>query len=70
MFSLWLEQSTSLDECQVVSEPLGLVFIMGSWCSPIQLCLVPLVGAIAAGDVQVGVLVFLHQACMFVLYLC
>ncbi|TWW60384.1 Aldehyde dehydrogenase family 3 member B1 [Takifugu flavidus] len=43
-------QSTSLDECQVVSEPLGLVFIMGSWCSPIQLCLVPLVGAIAAGN--------------------
>ncbi|TNM89575.1 hypothetical protein fugu_003809 [Takifugu bimaculatus] len=39
-----------LDECQVVSEPLGLVFIMGSWCSPIQLCLVPLVGAIAAGN--------------------
>lgn len=76
VFSLWLEQSTSLDECQVVSEPLGLVFIMGSWCSPIQLCLVPLVGAIAAGDVQTLSRIswfwamFLHQACMFLLYLC
>lgn len=47
-------QSTSLDECVVLSEPLGLVFIVGSWCSPVQLCLVPLVGAIAAGDTHPG----------------
>lgn len=52
MFRVGLEQSTSLDECLVASEPLGLVFIVGSWCSPVQLCLVPLVGAIAAGDAQ------------------
>lgn len=42
-------QSTSLDECLVVSEPLGVVFIVGTWCSPVQMCLVPLIGAIAAG---------------------
>ncbi|TKS78766.1 Aldehyde dehydrogenase family 3 member B1 [Collichthys lucidus] len=42
--------STTMDECLVVSEPLGVVFIIGTWCSPIQMCLVPLVGAIAAGN--------------------
>uniref|UniRef100_UPI0037E95361 aldehyde dehydrogenase family 3 member B1 n=1 Tax=Semicossyphus pulcher TaxID=241346 RepID=UPI0037E95361 len=42
--------STTLDECLVVSEPLGVVLIMGSWCNPVQMCLVPLVGAIAAGN--------------------
>ncbi|XP_063050450.1 aldehyde dehydrogenase family 3 member B1-like [Engraulis encrasicolus] len=42
--------STALDECMVVSEPLGTVLILGSWSSPVQLCLVPLVGAIAAGN--------------------
>ncbi|XP_061117006.1 aldehyde dehydrogenase family 3 member B1 [Conger conger] len=41
---------TSLDECMVVSEPLGVVLVVGAWCSPVQLCLVPLVGAIAAGN--------------------
>lgn len=53
MFSVRLEQATSLDECLVVSEPLGLVLIVGSWCSPVQLCLVPLVGAVAAGNARV-----------------
>ncbi|MBN3316723.1 AL3B1 dehydrogenase, partial [Atractosteus spatula] len=42
--------TTSLDECFVVSEPLGVVLIVAAWSSPIQLCLVPLVGAIAAGN--------------------
>ncbi|KAK2837299.1 hypothetical protein Q5P01_014511 [Channa striata] len=42
--------STTLDECLVLSEPLGVVFITASWCSPVQMCLVPLVGAIAAGN--------------------
>lgn len=46
---LYWPQSTSLDECLVVSEPLGVVFIVGNWCSPVQMSLVPLVGAIAAG---------------------
>lgn len=44
-------QSTTLDECLVISEPLGVVFITGTFCSPVQMCLVPLVGAIAAGTV-------------------
>ncbi|KAG9339564.1 hypothetical protein JZ751_023455, partial [Albula glossodonta] len=55
--SKWMEPqrvernlATSLDECMVVSEPLGVVLVVGAWCSPIQLCLVPLVGAIAAGN--------------------
>ncbi|XP_036383695.1 aldehyde dehydrogenase family 3 member B1 [Megalops cyprinoides] len=42
--------ATSLDECMVVSEPLGVVLVVGAWCSPVQLCLVPLVGAMAAGN--------------------
>ncbi|XP_049906904.1 aldehyde dehydrogenase family 3 member B1 [Epinephelus moara] len=42
--------STTLDECLMVSEPLGVVFIMATWCSPVQTCLVPLVGVIAAGN--------------------
>ncbi|XP_061762491.1 aldehyde dehydrogenase family 3 member B1 isoform X1 [Nerophis ophidion] len=42
--------ATTLDECMVVNEPLGVVFIVGTWCSPVQMCLVPLVGAIAAGN--------------------
>ncbi|XP_061672606.1 aldehyde dehydrogenase family 3 member B1 isoform X2 [Syngnathoides biaculeatus] len=42
--------STTLDECLTVNEPLGVVFIIGAWCSPVQMCLVPLVGAIAAGN--------------------
>uniref|UniRef100_A0A3Q4GK63 Aldehyde dehydrogenase n=1 Tax=Neolamprologus brichardi TaxID=32507 RepID=A0A3Q4GK63_NEOBR len=40
--------STTLDDCLVISEPLGVVLIIGTWCSPVQMCLVPLVGAIAA----------------------
>ncbi|XP_072289444.1 aldehyde dehydrogenase family 3 member B1 isoform X1 [Eucyclogobius newberryi] len=42
--------STTLDDCFMVNEPLGVVFIVGGWCSPVQMCLVPLVGAIAAGN--------------------
>ncbi|KAJ3603859.1 hypothetical protein NHX12_028600 [Muraenolepis orangiensis] len=43
-------QATTLDESLVVSEPLGVVFIIGAWCSPVQQTLGPLVGAIAAGN--------------------
>ncbi|MBN3304296.1 AL3B1 dehydrogenase, partial [Amia calva] len=42
--------TTSLDDCFVVREPLGVVLIVGAWNSPVQLCLVPLIGAIAAGN--------------------
>uniref|UniRef100_A0A8C5H6H6 Aldehyde dehydrogenase family 3 member B1-like n=1 Tax=Gouania willdenowi TaxID=441366 RepID=A0A8C5H6H6_GOUWI len=48
--SICFLQSTTLDECRVVHEPVGVVFIRGSWCSPVQMCLVPLLGAIAAGN--------------------
>ncbi|XP_041644501.1 aldehyde dehydrogenase family 3 member B1 isoform X2 [Cheilinus undulatus] len=41
---------TTLDECLMVSEPLGVVFIKGSWFNPVHMCLVPLIGAIAAGN--------------------
>lgn len=68
VYSVWLEQSTSLDECVVVREPLGLVLIVGSWCSPVQLCLVPLEGAVAAGDARKDGFqswFFLHHTLMF-----
>lgn len=38
------------DNCQIRYEPLGVVLIIGAWNYPIQLTLVPLVGAIAAGN--------------------
>ncbi|XP_017539680.2 aldehyde dehydrogenase family 3 member B1 isoform X3 [Pygocentrus nattereri] len=46
--------ATAFDDCMVVSEPLGVVLIVGNWTSPVQLCLVPLVGAIAAGTREDG----------------
>ncbi|CAL8348048.1 unnamed protein product [Lota lota] len=42
--------ATTLDQSLVVSEPLGVVLIIGAWCSPVQQSLGPLVGAIAAGN--------------------
>ncbi|TRY55640.1 hypothetical protein DNTS_008837, partial [Danionella cerebrum] len=42
--------ATAFDGCVVVNEPLGLVLVIGNWTNPLQLCLVPLVGAIAAGN--------------------
>lgn len=38
---------------RILSEPYGLVLIMSPWNYPLQLALVPLVGAIAAGNVAV-----------------
>ena len=38
------------DDCYVVSEPLGVALIIGAWNYPVQLILMPLVGAIAAGN--------------------
>lgn len=35
---------------QIISEPLGIVLIIGPWNYPFQLLLAPLVGAIAAGN--------------------
>ena len=37
----------------VVAEPMGVVLIMAPWNYPIQLCLMPLIGAISAGNCAV-----------------
>ncbi|XP_053195103.1 aldehyde dehydrogenase family 3 member B1 [Scomber japonicus] len=42
--------ATKLDECFIRREPLGVVLIIGAWNYPLQLLLLPLVGAIAAGN--------------------
>ncbi|XP_030637002.1 aldehyde dehydrogenase family 3 member B1 [Chanos chanos] len=42
--------ATKLDDCFVRREPLGVVLIIGAWNYPLQLVLLPLVGAIAAGN--------------------
>ncbi|XP_029475939.1 aldehyde dehydrogenase family 3 member B1-like [Rhinatrema bivittatum] len=38
------------DDCFVQREPMGVVLIIGGWTFPFQLCLIPLIGAIAAGN--------------------
>ncbi|XP_028842621.1 aldehyde dehydrogenase family 3 member B1 [Denticeps clupeoides] len=45
--------ATKLDDCFVHREPLGVVLIIGAWNYPLQLVLLPLVGAIAAGNCAV-----------------
>nr|XP_057905955.1 aldehyde dehydrogenase family 3 member B1 [Doryrhamphus excisus] len=42
--------ATKLDDCFVRKEPLGVVLIIGTWNYPLQLLLLPMVGAIAAGN--------------------
>ncbi|XP_033826495.1 aldehyde dehydrogenase family 3 member B1 [Periophthalmus magnuspinnatus] len=42
--------ATKVDECFVRREPLGVVLIIGPWNYPMHLLLLPLVGAIAAGN--------------------
>ncbi|KAI7858552.1 Aldehyde/histidinol dehydrogenase [Circinella umbellata] len=39
-----------LDQCIIRKDPLGVVLILGCWNYPVQLPLVPLAGAIAAGN--------------------
>lgn len=39
----------AMDGCQVRKQPVGVVLIISPWNYPVQLCLSPLVGAIAAG---------------------
>lgn len=48
----YMEKSMTslLDICFVQSEPIGVVLIISSWTFPIQQSLVPLIGAIAAGN--------------------
>jgi len=42
-----------LDGCQIRPDPMGMVLIIGAWNYPIQLTLLPLVGAIAAGNAAI-----------------
>lgn len=39
-----------LDSVELHKDPYGVVLIIGAWNYPIQLTLVPLLGAIAAGN--------------------
>ncbi|XP_035751546.1 aldehyde dehydrogenase family 3 member B1-like [Egretta garzetta] len=41
---------TQLDSAFIRKEPYGVVLIIGPWNYPINLLLVPLIGAIAAGE--------------------
>ncbi|XP_078096026.1 aldehyde dehydrogenase family 3 member B1 [Mustelus asterias] len=41
---------TKLDNCFIQKEPYGLTLIIASWSHPVQLVLMPLIGAIAAGN--------------------
>ncbi|XP_029997441.1 aldehyde dehydrogenase family 3 member B1 [Sphaeramia orbicularis] len=45
--------ATRFDDCFVQREPLGVVLIIAPWNYPLQLLLLPLVGAIAAGNCAV-----------------
>ncbi|XP_068605710.1 aldehyde dehydrogenase family 3 member B1 [Brachionichthys hirsutus] len=42
--------ATTFDDCFVRREPLGVVLVIGPWNYPIQLLLLPMIGAIAAGN--------------------
>ncbi|XP_017292281.1 aldehyde dehydrogenase family 3 member B1 [Kryptolebias marmoratus] len=42
--------ATKLDDCFIRREPLGVVLIIGAWNYPLQLIVLPMVGAIAAGN--------------------
>lgn len=42
-----------MDTSVIVSEPLGVSLIIGAWNYPIQVTILPLVGAIAAGNCAV-----------------
>jgi len=41
-----------MDNCFTMSEPLGVALIIGAWNYPVQLTIMPLVGAIAAGKLS------------------
>lgn len=52
LYRLFPTQATRLDDCFVRREPLGVVLIIGAWNYPLQLLIIPLIGAIAAGIVR------------------
>lgn len=47
-------QATQLDSAFIHKEPFGLVLIIAPWNYPLNLTLVPLVGALAAGEGRVS----------------
>lgn len=47
---LTLAQATQLDSAFIRKEPFGLVLIIAPWNYPVNLTLMPLVGALAAGE--------------------
>lgn len=49
-------QATKVDDCFVQREPLGVVLIIGAWNYPLQLVLLPMIGAIAAGITQINII--------------
>uniref|UniRef100_H3AIB8 Aldehyde dehydrogenase 3 family member B1 n=1 Tax=Latimeria chalumnae TaxID=7897 RepID=H3AIB8_LATCH len=46
-------QATRVDDCFIKSEPFGVTLIIGAWNYPVHLVLIPLIGAIAAGNCAV-----------------
>ncbi|XP_063289534.1 aldehyde dehydrogenase family 3 member B1 isoform X3 [Pelobates fuscus] len=46
--------ATYFDSAFIRKDPFGVVLIISPWNYPFQLCLIPLVGAIAAGNPKVG----------------
>lgn len=42
-----------LDTASIQPQPYGLVLVIGAWNYPVNLCLTPLVGALAAGNAVV-----------------
>ncbi|KAG9492715.1 aldehyde dehydrogenase family 3 member A2 isoform X2 [Eleutherodactylus coqui] len=45
--------TTITDEVYISREPLGVILVIGAWNYPVQLCLMPVLGAIAAGNAVV-----------------
>ncbi|EKG05717.1 aldehyde dehydrogenase family, putative [Trypanosoma cruzi] len=43
-----------LEECEIRRDPLGVVLVIGSWNYPLLLTLLPIVGALAAGNTVVA----------------
>lgn len=39
-----------MDDALLYKDPYGVVLVIGAWNYPIQLCLLPVTGAIAAGN--------------------
>ena len=42
--------ATAWDDAYIYQQPMGVVLVIGAWNYPVQLVLMPLIGAIAAGN--------------------